>query len=73
MCATTVLLEKKAYQCFCSKEKLENDRQFAKENKLTPKYNKTCLNLSDEDIQKKIENNEEFVVRLIIEPDKIFE
>ena len=69
----TLLLEKKAYQCFCSKEKLENDRQFAKENKLTPKYNKTCLNLSDEDIQKKIENNEEFVVRLIIEPDKIFE
>jgi len=68
-----LLANKKAYHCFCSKEKLESDRKFAKQNKITPKYNKTCLNLSETDIQNKLKNNEEFVVRLKIDQEIIFE
>lgn len=54
----------KAYPCFCSVERLEQVRAKQAEEKKAPKYDKHCLVLSPEEIQKKIANGEPYVVRL---------
>ncbi|BEP30151.1 glutamate--tRNA ligase [Helicovermis profundi] len=56
--------ENKAYYCFCSKERLDEVRADQKQKGLTPKYDGHCRDLSKEDALKRIENGEEYVVRL---------
>jgi glutamyl-tRNA synthetase len=48
-----------AYYCFCTKERLES---LSDENGVR-KYDKHCLNLSKEEIQKKLANGEPYVIR----------
>ncbi len=57
-----------AYRCFCSPERLEEMRkeQFAK--KLQPKYDRTCLRLSEKEINDNLDSGKPFVVRLKV-PD----
>lgn len=62
--ANRLLEEKKAYRCFCSAEKLEEDRKNALANGQTPKYNRTCLNLTNDEIKEKLKNNTPFSIRL---------
>ena len=57
----------KAYHCICSKERLEKLRESQQKNKQVSKYDKHCLKLQDE-IKKKIDNGEKYVIRLNIEP-----
>ncbi len=55
-----ILIEKGgAYYCFCSKERLENlpDANGAR------RYDKHCLSLSKEEVQKRIESGEPYVIR----------
>jgi len=52
-----------AYYCFCSTEKLEEMRQTQTDNKQAPMYDRTCLNLSKEEVQQKIDNGEKYVIR----------
>ncbi|MFH0733736.1 MAG: glutamate--tRNA ligase [bacterium] len=60
-----ILIEnKKAYYCFCSAQRLEKVREEQQSKKLQPKYDKHCLNLSAEEIELKIKNGEQYVVRL---------
>lgn len=57
-----------AYYCFCSKERLEqlrNQQQIAKQ---TTKYDRFCCKLSNNEIQKRLLENEPYVVRMKI-PD----
>lgn len=56
------------YRCFCSPEQLEADREEAKKNKAPMSYNRRCLGLSEDEIQKKLEAGEQFAIRLKI-PD----
>lgn len=70
--ANKLLDEKKAYRCFCSVEKLEEDRKNAIENGTTPKYNKTCLSLSKDEIKEKLNNNIPYSIRLEIKEDEVF-
>ncbi|MCK9379030.1 MAG: glutamate--tRNA ligase [Candidatus Moranbacteria bacterium] len=66
--------EGKAYYCFCTPERLEQMREKQQQEKLAPKYDRHCLNLSTEDVKKKIENGEKYVVRFKIpEGTTIFE
>lgn len=65
--------EKKAYYCFCSKEQLDNDRKFAEQNHITPKYNRRCLNLTKEEIDENLKNNVEHVIRLKIDENANYE
>jgi len=59
-----MLIEKgAAYYCFCTDEQLENDRKAAEEKGETYKYPKTCLNLSKEEIEKRITAGEKYVIR----------
>ncbi len=55
--------EGKAYHCFCSPERLADLRQTQQQNKQAPKYDRHCLNLSSEEVQKKIEAGESYVIR----------
>src|SRR6056297_3214166 len=62
-----ILLEKGlAYRCFCSKERLDKVREEQKRNGQTPMYDKHCRNLSQEEIDKKLKEGKEYVIRLKI-------
>lgn len=65
--AFSLVEQGKAYYCFCSKEELDTQREEAIKNGLPPKYSRKCLNLSKEEIAKKIEEKIPFVIRLKIE------
>lgn len=54
----------KAYYCFCDKERLEKIREEQKSSNQTIGYDGHCRNLSKEEVNKRIENGEEYVVRL---------
>ncbi len=68
-------LEKKGfiYRCFCSTEELEKKRERQIALKKPPRYDRTCLNLSDEVIQKKLANNEPFIWRFKVNSEKTVE
>ena len=53
-----------AYYCFCSNERLEEMRKKQEENKQAPKYDRTCLNLSKEEVEKRIASGEKYVIRM---------
>lgn len=57
--ARKLIDSKAAYYCFCDKDRLDSlkDAQGIK------KYDKHCLHLSKEDVQKKLRNNVPFVIR----------
>jgi len=59
--AMKLLVEKKAFSCFCSDETLDRKRQEAKEKKIPYRYDGTCQNLSDNDV---IDNQKPFVLRI---------
>jgi len=59
-----ILIDRKeAYYCFCSEEKLEQNRQLAQEQKLPYRYNRSCRDLSREEIEEKIKKGEKYVIR----------
>ncbi len=59
-----------AYYCFCSKERLDSVREEQKTKGLIPRYDGFCRNLSLEEARKRIENGEEYVVRLKLPHNK---
>jgi len=59
------LIEKgMAYYCFCTPEKIEKLRQEQMANKLPPKYDGHCRNLSSEEIKNHFKKKTPFVIRL---------
>lgn len=52
-----------AYYCFCAPERLDKMRAEQTANKQAPRYDRTCRNLSPEEIKTKIANGEKFVIR----------
>lgn len=59
--------ENKAYYCFCTPKQLEEDRQLALKNHQTPKYNRRCLKLTDQEIEAKLKSGAHVAVRLKME------
>jgi glutamyl-tRNA synthetase len=58
------LLEKgEAYHCFCTPERLEEMRNKQQENKMPPRYDRACRNLSKEEVEKRIKAGERYVIR----------
>lgn len=53
----------KAYYCFCSKERLAELKEKHEQEGVTHKYDRCCLKLSETEIQRKIANNEQYVIR----------
>lgn len=67
--AQILLGNKRAYHCFCTPERLQTLREEQQRQKLPQaKYDKHCLNLSQEEIDKNIESGKPFVIRLNV-PD----
>lgn len=61
----------KAYYCFCTAEKLEKLRDVQKQQKLPQlKYDKHCLALRKDEIEKNINSNIPYVIRLNVEANK---
>ena len=61
---TEMLLKKgAAYRCFCSEERLKQMREKQQAQKMPPRYDRTCRELSDDEINKKIKAGETFVIR----------
>ncbi|KAL3234490.1 Glutamate--tRNA ligase, mitochondrial [Nakaseomyces bracarensis] len=60
-----LLAEKKAYRCFCTKDRLDGLRESAM--KLVPptnvSYDRCCEKLSEEEIQKKLNDNIAYTIR----------
>jgi nondiscriminating glutamyl-tRNA synthetase len=59
-----------AYFCFCSTERLEELRKQQEAQKLPPKYDKLCLKLSKDEVDRKIASGEKHVVRLNVPKDQ---
>jgi len=52
-----------AYRCFCTKEDLEQRREEAAKRGETFKYDKHCLHLSKEEIDKRLQEGQPYVIR----------
>jgi len=62
--------EKKVYRCFCSQEELTNKRQRQIALKMPPRYDKSCLKLTDQEVQQKLDANMPFIWRMKLNPDE---
>ncbi len=52
-----------AYRCFCSAERLTKMREEQAARHKPPRYDRTCRNLSREEVEARVANNESFVIR----------
>ncbi len=59
--ASHLLMERKAFACFCPEELLEKKREEAKKNKIAYRYDGTCEKLSDEEV---LNNEKPFTIRI---------
>ena len=53
-----------AFTCFCTPERLDEVRREQQRNGKTPKYDGHCLNLSEDEVQRRIDAGEPHVIRL---------
>lgn len=69
--ALSELIEKKlVYRCFCTQEELEKKRLRQVALKQPPRYDRTCLNLTQEEIQDNLDKNVPFVWRVKIDQNQ---
>ncbi len=64
--AKKLIEEKKAYPCFCKQEELDSMREKQEKAKLRPGYYgawAACRNLGLDEIEKRIKNGEEYIIR----------
>lgn len=61
--AQDLVKSKKAYYCFCSKERLEKIKNLQRAAKQPPKYDGHCKNLTEEEIKKNLAENKSYVIR----------
>lgn len=71
--AEKLVNNRKAYYCFCSQERLAQLRKEQQKAGVPQiKYDKHCLSLSNEEIESKLKNGEQHVIRLNVESgDKV--
>lgn len=59
-----------AYYCFCTSERLASMREQQQAQKVPPKYDRTCRNLSQEEVAKRLASGEKAVIRLKVPDDQ---
>lgn len=62
--ATELVDKGHAYYCFCTKERLDTLRESQKASKQKPMYDGKCRTLTQEEISKKLSDNQSFVIRM---------
>jgi len=55
-----------AYRCFCSMERLDEMRKKQEQRHQAPMYDRTCLELTEEQVQERVAKGEKHVVRMKI-------
>lgn len=60
----TLLDNRTAYHCFCTPERLDAMRKEQQIAKKPPMYDRTCCALSEDDVQKRIDAGEKYVIRM---------
>ncbi|MDO8470800.1 MAG: glutamate--tRNA ligase [bacterium] len=68
---TKLLDEKKAYECFCSEEELDAQRQYQMSIGEAPRYSGKCSSLSKEETAKKKKAGEKSVIRFVVIPKEV--
>ncbi|MFN3605434.1 MAG: glutamate--tRNA ligase [Leptonema sp. (in: bacteria)] len=69
---TEYLLEKGlAYRCFCTSEELEAKQERSKKLGIPHVYDGKCRNLSEKEIQEKINKNIPYAIRFKVEPQEV--
>jgi len=58
-----LLMEGKAYRCFCTEERLTDMRLAQEARKEAPRYDRLCRNLTPVEIEEKLKAGEDFVIR----------
>ncbi len=58
-----LLKQGKAYYCFCTPDELEEKRQLQKSQKIPPRYDGTCAQLSPEEVQERLDGSAEYSIR----------
>jgi len=66
--ANRLLAEKKAYRCFCKQEELDAQREAAKARHEAFKYDGRCDRLPADEVQRRVDGGEPFVVRFRVSP-----
>jgi len=66
----TLLDKNKAYHCFCTKERIDKLRDTQREQKLPPKYDGHCRNLTKEQVEKKLSAGEPHIIRFKMPEDR---
>ncbi len=68
----SLLLEKgKAYRCFCTPERLEAMRKEFAQRRLPPKYDRTCLRLTADEVARNVGHGKPFVIRMKIPESRL--
>ena len=62
-----------AYPCFCTEKRLALLRKESARNRVPNRYDGHCRNLSDSEIQQKIDEGRPYVVRFVLEKDQNIE
>lgn len=65
--ADYLIKNKKAYYCFCTQERLTQLREERNKTTKDTRYDKHCLHLSEEEIQKNLAEGKPYVIRLNVE------
>jgi len=60
----------KAYYCFCSSERLDQLRGQQEIAKMPTKYDRHCFSFSKEEVAKRLEQGESYVIRLLVPEGK---
>lgn len=68
--ADRLVKEGKAYYCFCSRERLDTIRQEMTDRGETPRYDGHCRDLSPDEVKKKLDAGQEYVIRMKLPPNE---
>jgi len=66
----TLVHKELVYRCFCTTEQLEKKRQRQIALKTAPRYDRSCLGLSDDTINKQVQEGTPFIWRMKLDHDK---
>jgi len=61
--AKALLKKGAAYHCFCTAERLAKMREEQQADKLPPRYDRACRELSEAEVNKRVKAGEKFVIR----------
>jgi len=64
--AEILLKQGHAYRCFCSPERLEEMRKQQEKRRQAPMYDRTCLDIPEEEVRRRVAAGEKHVLRMKI-------